>query len=132
MRMKTPELSLWSRILYTTRITQSPSFPPVQYINPIPPCVRMSPSSTVISPGPTCFHPTRSLPSKSCFHSLDWAKAIFAERKIRAINRAVRTIHLDPAKYSAHEIFAVRRDYSSSFPRAHEPKERLAQIDSLG
>src|ERR1017187_2443324 len=26
------------------------------------------PSSTVISPGPTCFQPVRSLPLKSCFH----------------------------------------------------------------
>src|SRR2546428_6079779 len=35
----------------------------------MPPCVRMSPSSTVMLPGPTCFQPVRSLPLKSSFHA---------------------------------------------------------------
>src|SRR2546422_11601344 len=35
----------------------------------MPPCVRMSPSSTVMLPGPTCFQPIRSLPMKSGFHA---------------------------------------------------------------
>src|SRR6267378_3743227 len=34
----------------------------------MPPCVRMRPSSTVILPGPTCFHPVRSLPLNKGFH----------------------------------------------------------------
>src|SRR5208283_4960338 len=35
----------------------------------MPPCVRMRPSSTTVSPpGPTCFQPVRSLPLKSCCH----------------------------------------------------------------
>src|SRR5882672_9988014 len=69
IRMKTPELSLESRILYTTRMRQLPSLPSVQYSRPIPPCVRMRPSSTVMLPGPTCFQPVRSLPLKSGFHA---------------------------------------------------------------
>src|SRR5260370_15550496 len=35
----------------------------------MPPCVRMSPSSTVMLPGPTCFQPARSLPLKSGFQA---------------------------------------------------------------
>src|ERR1700758_2200217 len=34
----------------------------------MPPCVRIKPSSTLSPPGPTCFHPVRSLPLKSCCH----------------------------------------------------------------
>src|ERR1700733_7098956 len=36
----------------------------------MPPWVWIRPSSTVSPPGPTCFHPVRSLPSKSCCHLL--------------------------------------------------------------
>src|SRR5437016_4633312 len=35
----------------------------------MPPLVLITPSCTVISPGPTCFHPTRSFPLNNCFHS---------------------------------------------------------------
>src|SRR5579864_9263922 len=75
-------------------MVQSPSFPPVQYSRPIPPWVRISPSSTVIYPGPTCFHPVRSLPSKSCFHSSVWAQVkpdIAKRRQNRAIQRFIAT-----------------------------------------
>src|SRR5271167_3003713 len=41
----------------------------------MPPCVRIKPSSTVISPGPTCFQPVKSLPLKSCFHAGVCARA---------------------------------------------------------
>src|SRR5260370_3022799 len=39
----------------------------------MPPWVRISPSSTVSPPGPTCFHDVRSFPLNSCCHSPDWA-----------------------------------------------------------
>src|SRR5271157_303660 len=35
----------------------------------------MRPSSTVMSPGPTCFQPVKSLPLKSCFHAGVCARA---------------------------------------------------------
>src|SRR5216684_7940682 len=39
----------------------------------MPPWVRISPSSTVSPPGPTCFHDVRSFPLNSCCHSPDCA-----------------------------------------------------------
>src|SRR5256885_3308333 len=57
---------------------QFPNFWPVQYSRPMPPCVRISPSSTVSSPGPTCFHPVRSFPLNSCRHALDFTVADFS------------------------------------------------------
>src|SRR5579863_2167358 len=45
---------------------QLPSLPADQYSRPIPPCVWISPFSTVMLPGPTCFQPLRSLPLNSC------------------------------------------------------------------
>src|SRR5690242_953910 len=65
IRIKTPALSFSSFILYTTRMVQLASLPPVQYKSPIPPCPRISPFSTLMEPGPTCFQPVRSLPLKS-------------------------------------------------------------------
>src|SRR6516162_550301 len=73
MRTNTPELSFSSRILYTSRIVQLPSLPPVQYSRPIPPWVLIRPFSTVMEPGPTCFHPVRSLPLNSGFQFWDCA-----------------------------------------------------------
>src|SRR6476469_3419658 len=35
----------------------------------MPPCVRIRPSSTVSSPGPTCFQPVRSLPLNNGFQA---------------------------------------------------------------
>src|SRR5215468_1994136 len=71
--MYTPELSLLSRILYTTRMRQLLTFPPAQYNRPIPPYVLIRPSSTLSPPGPTCFQPVRSLPLNSCFHAFSFA-----------------------------------------------------------
>src|SRR5258705_11142914 len=60
----------------------------------MPPWVRISPSSTVMPPGPTCFHPVRSLPSKSCFHSLDCHAKGDAREAITKTKKKIRTCHL--------------------------------------
>src|SRR5690242_19958820 len=48
----------------------------------------MRPSSTVISPGPTCFQPTRSFPSNNCFHSPDCAWTNVVIRASNAMTNA--------------------------------------------
>src|ERR1041385_7221652 len=52
------------------------------------------PSWTVISPGPTCFQPTRSFPLNSCFHSLVCACEIVL-RVIRKKTNEVRQVFMD-------------------------------------
>src|SRR6185437_10137823 len=106
MRTNTPELSLWSRILKTTRSTQFPILPPFQYSSPIPPCVRINPFSTVSPPGPTCCQPFRSFPSKSCFHSAEKA-AVEAQQEIAsaAIND-LNMVNLEEQEISYHRVFA--------------------------
>src|SRR6185312_13999079 len=68
MRINTPELLLNFCILYTTRMVQLLNFSFVQYNRPMPPWLPVNPSLTYRLPGPTCFQPLRSLPSKSCRH----------------------------------------------------------------
>src|SRR5579864_5246690 len=73
---------------------QLPIFPPVQYSKPMPPCVRMRPSSTVSPPGPTCFHPVRSLPLKSCCHFPVSPLQTFSSAAIaRVASPATRKMH---------------------------------------
>src|SRR5207248_7468640 len=52
-------------------------------------------SSTVISPGPTCFHPTRSFPSNNCFQSPDWALE-FANSPLTTRHSKARRISTGP------------------------------------
>src|SRR5579885_1688013 len=59
----------------TTRIMQSPALPPVHHRSPMPPCVRIRPSSTTMDPLPTCCQPVRSFPLKSCCQLLEAANA---------------------------------------------------------
>src|SRR5256885_16748450 len=40
----------------------------------MPPCVWINPFSTVMLPGPTCFHPVRSFPLKSCCHGFSFCE----------------------------------------------------------
>src|SRR5271169_3690227 len=51
----------------------------------------MSPSSTVISPGPTCFQPVKSLPLKSCFHAGAGA-ATNSKAVLRTLARQIPTL----------------------------------------
>src|SRR5216683_134591 len=69
---------------------QLESLPPVQYRRPMPPCVRMRPSSTVMLPGPTCFQPARSLPLKSGFQAGVCGRAEAMKKRTVKANRAVR------------------------------------------
>src|SRR5277367_1725637 len=85
----------------------------------MPPCVRIRPSSTVISPGPTCFQPVRSLPLKSGFHSgVVWA---------RAANAHTASDRHAPAKTQASVTFVLLTVFS---PRveARALKAQVAQI----
>src|SRR5271167_4960172 len=50
----------------------------------------MRPSSTVMSPGPTCFQPVKSLPLKSCFHAGVCARAAANSRAV--LNTQARQI----------------------------------------
>src|SRR5579862_479983 len=100
----------------------------------MPPCVRISPSSTVSPPGPTCFQPVRSLPLKSCCHlfgsplhtfSSSAANAsahILAHTKMQTINR-----------FSMGNL----RECLGSLPQdrpiySHRPRESIAVGQSYG
>src|SRR6266480_2943991 len=73
---------------------QLESLPPVQYRSPMPPCVRMSPSSTVMLPGPTCFQPVRSLPSNSGFQAGACGRAAANASKVETAATISIVIHV--------------------------------------
>src|SRR5438552_16558529 len=66
----------------------------------MPQWVRIKPSSTVIFPGPTCFHPTRSFPSNNCFQSPDWA--------LKFANSPLTTRHSKARRISTGPPFAAK------------------------
>src|SRR3954453_3076479 len=56
----------------------------------MPPCVWIKPSSTVISPGPTCFQLSRFLPLNNSFHSCDRAGSKAAANRNTTQNRRIQ------------------------------------------
>src|SRR6266481_7282752 len=59
----------------------------------MPPCVRMRPSSTDISPGPTCFQPLRSLPLKRGFQDEDCGGAAATAKRVETAVTSRIAIH---------------------------------------
>src|SRR5437016_14571014 len=56
----------------------------------MPPCVWIKPSSTLISPGPTCFQFSKFLPLNNCFHSFERAGSKAAANRKTTQQRCIQ------------------------------------------
>src|SRR5271163_5238215 len=74
----------------------------------------MSPSSTVMSPGPTCFQPVRSWPLRSCFPAGVCARAATNSKAVLSTQ--------------ARQIPTLRTGVSSLIPNRQQLKAQGAQI----
>src|SRR5215475_7713306 len=95
----------------------------------MPPCVRISPSSTVSLPGPTCRQPVKSLPLKSGCQSLDWARASELNKQKRHRQKRHRQKHRRRIFPLIWEMSKIRENHTSRpFPRQN--KESILVTDS--
>src|SRR6266851_747075 len=75
----------------------------------MPPWVRISPSSTLSPPGPTCFHPVRSFPLNSCCHSPDWAFRVIDDNATSS-NTQSQCLSIIPPLNSRRKIAETEAD----------------------